>query len=338
LKTQQKTVSSAWSAHYPGHSLDPAFPVPQKLNFLMLCLALSCGILSLYVASHSDFSITIIPCAIVFSFAMVTNYALLHEAVHSKLLVNPRFNHFFGTLTALFFPTSFHLLRKNHLGHHLRNRTDSEVFDLVLPGDNRLFKQVQWYLILLGFFYPFMILSVFFIGLFPIFVKKLQTSNLKSAASMLSDLDEFTLKNIRKDLVLGVCFWILLAFVLDLRLLPTIVLYAAFALNWSSRQYVTHAYSKRHLIEGAFNLKASKMQSLIALKSEWELNHHRRPDVPWKSLPLVEIQIERSSYWHHYLMQWRGPKESVEPSPLFEEASKQAAVSVESRDPQPAQQ
>ena len=41
-----------------------------------------------------------------------------------------------GVLMALFFPAPFHLLRQGHIGHHLRNRSDDEAFDLYFDGDN----------------------------------------------------------------------------------------------------------------------------------------------------------------------------------------------------------
>ena len=72
------------------------------------------------------------------AFAVVMNsvYATIHEAEHRMLFSNRRVNESAGVLLAMFFPAPFHLLRQGHLGHHLRNRSDDEAFDLYFDGEH----------------------------------------------------------------------------------------------------------------------------------------------------------------------------------------------------------
>ena len=56
--------------------------------------------------------------------------------------------------------------------------------------------------------------------------------------------------------------------------------------------------------------------SALLLHGEWDLNHHRCPDVPWTNLPDVPADDKpRILYWKHYLRMWGGPVEVTEPEP-----------------------
>jgi fatty acid desaturase len=58
---------------------------------------------------------------------------------------------------ALFFTAPFHLLRQGHLGHHMRNRSDDEAFDLYFAEDNRVWKHVVLYGVLTGGYWLFVV-------------------------------------------------------------------------------------------------------------------------------------------------------------------------------------
>src|ERR1051325_5754098 len=60
---------------------------------------------------------------------------------------------------ALFFPAPFHLLRQGHIGHHLRNRSDDEAFDLYFDGDNVVWRWMVWFGILTGLYYVLVVSS-----------------------------------------------------------------------------------------------------------------------------------------------------------------------------------
>src|SRR5580658_8819482 len=92
---------------------------------------------------------------------MNMGYALCHEAEHDIFHPNKTVNDFAGMIITLFFPASFQLRRQGHIGHHLRNRSDDEAFDLYFEGENPVWKWLQFYGILTGFFWLMIVLSNF---------------------------------------------------------------------------------------------------------------------------------------------------------------------------------
>ena len=73
---------------------------------------------------------------IVFSYVMLTNYAMLHDATRDTLRSSERANHWFGFLAGVWFPLPFSMIHCTHRTHHRFNRTDAEMFDLSYPTDN----------------------------------------------------------------------------------------------------------------------------------------------------------------------------------------------------------
>jgi fatty acid desaturase len=56
--------------------------------------------------------------------------------------------------------------------------------------------------------------------------------------------------------------------------------------------------------------------SWLLMHGEYDLNHHRRPDVPWIYLPRFGRPSDpRPSYWKQYFRQWLGPQRCSEPAP-----------------------
>jgi hypothetical protein len=54
----------------------------------------------------------------------------------------------------------------------------------------------------------------------------------------------------------------------------------------------------------------------VLLHGEWDLNHHRRPDVSWYYLPRLSPEEEpRPGYIRQYWRQWLGPRPVTEPAP-----------------------
>ena len=50
---------------------------------------------------------------VVFSYLLLTDYALLHEAAHANLQSHPRRNYWLGFLTGLLFPIPFSMIRES---------------------------------------------------------------------------------------------------------------------------------------------------------------------------------------------------------------------------------
>ena len=103
---------------------------------------------------------------------------------------------------------------------------------------------------------------------------------------------------------------------MQLRWQSVLILYACFSVNWSTRQYVGHAFSRRDVIEGAWNLRHGRFMSWVLLHGEWDLNHHRRPESSWRDPPrLSPAGEQRISYIRQYWRMWLGPRPNSEPAP-----------------------
>jgi len=135
------------------------FPIPGRLNLAISALQLVTLLGLLAAAGNVDSPWALAGLAIGYALVMNSTYAMLHEAEHGLLHPNRAVNETTGALLALFFPAPFHLLRQGHIGHHLRNRSDDEAFDFYFDGESRLWKTLQLYGILTGFFYLAVVLG-----------------------------------------------------------------------------------------------------------------------------------------------------------------------------------
>src|SRR4051812_36609701 len=128
----------------PAYDLPPPdMPVPVRLNLALVAGFFVAAVFLLWLGSWVGRWYAVLGVGVAFSYVLLTNYALLHEATHNNLHPDPRWNHALGVLTGLLFPVPFSLIHTTHQGHHLRNRTDFEMFDLYYPGDSRLVKYAQ---------------------------------------------------------------------------------------------------------------------------------------------------------------------------------------------------
>ena len=291
-------------------------PIPGRLNVLLVGVVFSAAVALLWFGSQAEHWYTLLAVGIAFSYVLLTNYALMHEAAHNHLHQNRRCNTLLGFATGLLFPFPFTMMRATHQGHHLRNRTDHEMFDLYYPTDNRLVRWVQWYGVLCGLFWPWIPIGAVLFALCPSVLRTRWFRQARSSSYVLGDIRDVEVQAIRREVLATVAFFVLLFWVLDLHWQNTLVLYACFAFNWSTRQYVGHAFSQRDVIEGAWNLRHNRLMSLVLLNSNWDLNHHRRPEVPWYYLPGVSaVHDPRPSYVRNYLRMWLGPRLTTEPAP-----------------------
>lgn len=293
----------------------PDMPIPDRLNALLVLVVFSTNLSLLWLASHVASLWAVVGIGVVFSYVMLTNYALLHEAAHGNLASSVRWNDALGVLTGLLFPIPFRLMRTTHQNHHLHNRSEHEMFDIYEPADNRLIKNVQWYGLLCGFFWPFVPVGALLFALFPGLFAGRMVKQLRPERGMgiVANLERSAVRIIRWEVLLIIAFFAAAFWLLDLYWLPTLILYACFSFNWSTRQYVGHAFSPRDVIDGAWNLRHNRLMSGILLHGEWDLNHHRRPEISWYYLPRLETPAEtQRSYLQQYWRLWRGPRPVAE--------------------------
>lgn len=296
----------------------PDMPIPDRLNLCLVALVFSGNVALLWLGSWVEAWYWVLLVGVAFSYLMLTNYALLHEASHGNLHSSFGVNYALGVLTGLLFPMPFRLMRTTHRNHHEHNRTDHEMFDLYYPTDNRLLKWAQWYCLLCGLFWPLVPLGAVLFALFPGLLRSRMLKGTDPARGMgiVANLPRRAVWAMRGELLLIVAFFAALFWLLGLRWQNTLVLYACFSFNWSTRQYVGHAFSPRDITDGAWNLRQSWWMSWLLLHGEWDLNHHRHPEVPWYYLPRLSPPDEpRRPYLKQYFSQWLGPRPAREPDP-----------------------
>ena len=297
--------------------------VPETLNLILSIAAISTAMALLWLASHTESMLWFIAAIVAFSFVNNTIFSLLHEAVHGVFHKNRTVNEWAGRVLAAFFPTGFCYQRIAHLGHHRRNRTDAELFDYYKPGENLLVKYLQWYGILTGLYWLLPPLSSLLFLITPTALIKgaitrseeSQLAHQTSAEGMLSGYKDAPFTRIRLEILFSILVQLGLIYFLDLNFLGWIACYAAFGLNWSSLQYTDHAFSSRHIYDGAWNLKVNKLVQYIFLNYHHHRAHHQYPTVSWLYLnQYVDFSEERPSFMSIYLKMWAGPR------PLPEEA------------------
>lgn len=292
------------------------YSIPSLLNCLLVILIVTTNVCLLLVASHyANNLVIVISCAVIFSFLMLTNYAIIHEAVHWKLHSNRRWNYILGVIVSALFPLPFSLTATTHYSHHERNRTDTEMFDLYYAGDHRWLKRAQWYSIMTGLFWAGSAIGSMLFALFPFVVRMPPFSTARTSAHLAGDLSREKTRRIQIEAFAIVAMFATAFYFGWLKWQPTLILYCTFGFNWSTRQYITHAFTSRHVIEGTDNMKSNWLMTWIFLHEEWDLNHHRHPQVPWIYLPTLQTDgRQRVPYFRKYLSLWKGPRLTTEES------------------------
>src|SRR5678815_1128642 len=123
-------------------------PIPSLANAVIISIQLSLLTVCFFAAARVTSWWWLLALALGFGILMNSVYSVIHEAEHRMLFKNGAVNDLWGVVMTLFFPAPFHLLRQGHLGHHMRNRSDDEAFDLYFEGENPLWRYIQMYGIL----------------------------------------------------------------------------------------------------------------------------------------------------------------------------------------------
>lgn len=288
--------------------------IPHRLNTALTLTVVSAlvGLLALGARVERGWALGL--CVAGFALLFQTQFALLHEATHLKLHPDPRWNHGLGVLCGLLFPLSFSMLAITHWSHHLKNRSDQEMFDLYYPHQSRVARTVGWYGMLLGLWYwvipPSLLLLLVAPGVFR------RTAERLHVAEAIFHHPTLSVRRMRLELLLCVLVLGGLCGLSGLSVGRLALFYGVAGALWSGTNYLEHSYAPRDVLLGAFNLRAPWPYGWLNLHRELDLNHHRYPDVSWIHLPALSPPGEpRRSYVLHYLWQWTGPKPTHAPGP-----------------------
>ena len=251
--------------------------------------------------------------SLAYGVTMNSGYAMLHEAEHNLLHPNPRVNQTVGTILALFFPAPFHLIRQGHIGHHIRNRSDDEAFDLYFEDENRFWKYLQLYGTLTGLFWVLIYLTNVVAVLRPSLVAPSTGRFNRPTEAFLESLNPKYRRLIQIEALAVIALHAAMIYFWKIPFLHYLAVMFGFGFIWSAMQYAHHYGTERDVQKGAMNLRTFSWLDLVWLNHNWHLNHHLTPTVPWIYLPALSERSEtRGSLLKAYLNEWRGPQFSEE--------------------------
>lgn len=291
-----------------------SYRIPWRLNLLITCVMLASLAGILYATSLAErwWQIGLLALGM----AVVGNaiYSLIHESEHRMLLPRPVWNDLLGAFLALFFPAPYHLIRQGHLGHHRRNRSDDEAFDLYFEGDKPWLKRLILYSILTGGYWLLVVSSNLVVVLCPFLFKRRFFEFDRPSAAFMESLNPRYWRLIWLEGLLAILLHAGIVYGLGIPPLRYLAVYFGFGFSWSAMQYVHHFGTERHVLLGARNLWLFAPLDWVWLHHNWHRTHHRHPTVPWIHLPAIgrDEDAEREFLIRRYLQMWRGPQQTDE--------------------------
>jgi fatty acid desaturase len=224
---------------------------------------------------------------LVYGYATVMSWLLIHEAIHYKLLHDRQANDLLGRVNAILFGCPFHILKIGHMTHHRYNRSELDTTEL-MPAETRLF--VAWWLA-----YYFRILGGLYVSevLAPLlffFWKRAKRIIMAFAQNeaVATILDMFTrrmVQTIQLDAMLSVGFIALQACCNLSDLTPFFLLFACRGLIVSFYDNAYHYGTDPHDAAAANNLSVPAFVKPFILNHNMHRVHHRHPLASWASLP-----------------------------------------------------
>jgi fatty acid desaturase len=297
--------------------MEEPYPIPVKLNVSLIVGCSLLYFLLLYTGSLvPEIEIKVL-LGFVFAIVMIPVYSLIHEAAHHTLHPSPSWNTFLGRWLCCLFVVSFIFFRHCHLKHHKKNRTDSEMWDLYYKHQNRWARYGNLYLMMIGFGYLALWLSVILFAIAPKAVNSTLFKKHTEIKGFLEGSDDGIKIGItRVESLIVLLFQFLCLWFLNWDVMTWLIFYLIHGFVWSSQNYINHAFSPRDIINGAHNLKIPVWLNLIYLNFNLHLAHHQNPKIPWLHLPkFIHSGKGRISFFRNYLRLWKGPRLTREASP-----------------------
>lgn len=292
--------------------------IPGRLNAVIITLQLLAITGCFIAAANMTNTWQLVLIAVAFGVIMNSVYSIIHEAEHAMLFENPKLNEAAGIFMAMLFPAPFHLLRQGHIGHHLRNRSDDEAFDLYFEGDSLIWRWMVWIGILTGLYYVLVVLSNFLAVFTPFIfdrkhfkVERHMTVD-RASSAFLESFNPTYLRWIRLEGIAVIILHTAIVWAIGIPVGRYLLLYASFGFMWSAMQYVHHYGTERHVTRGARNLFVFQPIDILWLNHNWHRTHHENPTVPWIHLPALSGRERRGFLPLAYLKMWRGPRKTNE--------------------------
>ena len=291
--------------------MTPPTRIPTAANVAVMCVQVPAVLVCLAAARHAE-GLGLFALALAFGVVMNSVYSVIHEAEHGILLPSRRANDAAGVAMALLFPAPFHLLRQGHLGHHRRNRSDDEAFDLWFEGERPAWKWMQLYGILTGFYWLTVVAGNLVVLVLPFLLRQRFFRFDRPSAAFMAALDLRQMRIIQAEAAGCLALHTALVFALGVSPWRYAAVYLGFGFSWSAMQYVHHFGTERHVTRGARNLWIGQPLDLLWLNHNWHRAHHENPTVPWIHLPALGGASERGFLPWAWLRMFRGHRRATE--------------------------
>jgi fatty acid desaturase len=300
-------------------TLPETYAIPVRTNLAITGVCSILYFVLLYAGSHADTIWETIGFGVPFALVLIPVYSLIHEAEHTMLHPNPKWNDWLGRWLCTLFVVSFTFFKHCHLRHHTKNRTDIEMWDLYLEHQQKWKRHGNLYLMMVGLGACSLWLSVVMYAVAPSLVYSGFLQRHTEIAGFLEGSNQ-------KDKVAAMRWesWLVILFqacmieLLGLSPKAWLIMFAIHGFVWSSQNYVNHAFSPRDIINGAHNLKMPRWLYPVYLNFNLHLAHHQNPRIPWIHLPRFIVNGPgRMSFLRNYLRLWKGPKLTHEKNPVF---------------------
>lgn len=287
--------------------------IPARLNLAIAAVQLVLLLLILRAAGLTQEWPAVFALSLAYGIVMNSAYAMLHEAEHNLLHPDRVINQTVGTILAVFFPAPFHLIRQGHIGHHIRNRSDDEAFDLYFEGENRFWKYLQLYGTLTGMFWALIFATNLVVLVRPGIISARQARFDRTTQAFAESLNPRYRRLIQFEAFVIVAAHATMVYGWHIPIANYLAVMFGFGFMWSAMQYAHHYGTVRDVQKGALNLRTFFLLDLVWLNHNWHLNHHMAPTVSWIYVPfLSEPDAPRGSLLRAYANMWRGPQLSHE--------------------------
>jgi fatty acid desaturase len=297
---------------------------PYRINILLTATAFAIAAIQLLVVpillmpeSGVEADLLAISIAVLLSLTTPFNRALLHEAIHGRLVRRRDWNTRLGRALAIGSGISFDAIRLGHMTHHRFPRHALDRADVIEPGMNPVAATIRFYLGLAGWLYVREILSSMLM-LLPRHVINWVAANVMpedEADGMLlhgalrRGLDR-RLSRIRLDSALVILIYGG-AFYLYGEWWPVLLLSIVLrGLIVSLQDNVAHYDTPAMVGAPAHNTRTARWAAAFMLNSNLHGVHHDQPEVPWNRLPGAFGHAGGSysgGYFRLLAKQFRGP-------------------------------
>ncbi len=251
--------------------------------------------------------------AIVLFFCLMMQgvFSMMHDCIHGLGHHHKSTNYIMGWVTGVLFGTPYTLFQINHHGHHVRNRTAPEIAEFVLPGESRVRKTIVYYFAISGGIWLGSFIGLLFFPFVPYslvkFLNKPGTS-MNGYSLAFRNFDQRKWSRLRMECLSASLIYILFIWSRDWRLSTLAIAYSAFAFSWSSLQWVYHLRTPLDPVEGAYNLRSWRPVRWLFLNFNYNLTHHRHPELHWQELHQQTNLKETQPSWYRYLLIFLPPE------------------------------